>query len=142
MNITTKQAILGGSFTWLLAVAGSVITFSQLQENHDVRLSAIEKELLTYEPMKGVVRKLEIRLGQTEEEVDDIKEWMQKLSDNQARGREESIRVVEALNYVAKTQEQVVKVAESLQIAVTRLETISNLKAQSTMIKNAVKNNQ
>ena len=43
MDLGTKQVFLSGLFAWLLTVGAGVMSYTKLQENHNVRITTLEK---------------------------------------------------------------------------------------------------
>lgn len=104
MDTSTKGVFYTGLFAWLGTFGVGVISFTNLQENHDVRIATNERTAIK---QADLIERL--RLGIS-------------------RNREDSVRIVSVLDKVDNTQREVIKVLTGVKDMVTRIETIQEIK--------------
>jgi hypothetical protein len=134
ISVGYKQVILGGVLGLILPIIVGLVAYGEGKGKTEVsmrildtKIIAFEKELLALEPLKIDVRELAIKQGQLQKVQEDHSIWMLSMAESQTQLKSESIHVAEALTYVRATQSQIVDLGNKLQVAVAKLEAITQI---------------
>ncbi len=125
MPNSIKSVLIGSAIGVVMPISIGLVTYGVTKGSVEARLLVIEQEVRLIQPYRDAISVLQVQQKSHEDKFTIHAKLIDRLAEDQQRNREESIKVAEALNQVAKTQHNLSNVVNSLEIAVTRLEVLA-----------------